>query len=319
MPPPRSHGHRRQFGSSQPLPVLRCLAEPEAGHRCPPARFARRAHQPAGPRHHRPYLLYAREPLPPQRPAAMARTQTPCRHPLLRGDPATHPHRVLQEGRPLARNLRTIQVLIDRESILTGATHQAANSPGSTTAWASALTQLRLLRQVSASAGLRTLPVLRPKQSTRGRVVDDHAHGTPSGPVPHALTQLRKPPRTSCCRLHHPASFHQALQLRPESFDLRGDQFEFQQLSQVPGSQPALRRPGGKHIHRIRLTPPSTNRAIRPVDLDHFDPVSQQVAGEGSSVAAGPFHPGPVHRTQLPGPLPEFAIAPSWQERARCP
>ncbi|MFG2525519.1 hypothetical protein [Streptomyces sp. NPDC048527] len=40
-----------------------------------------------------------------------------------------------------ARNFRTIQVLIDRESILTGATHQAANSPGSTTAWASALLQ----------------------------------------------------------------------------------------------------------------------------------------------------------------------------------
>ncbi|MER7199707.1 MULTISPECIES: hypothetical protein [unclassified Streptomyces] len=31
------------------------------------------------------------------------------------------------------RNFRTIQVLIDRECILTGATHQAANSPGSTT------------------------------------------------------------------------------------------------------------------------------------------------------------------------------------------
>ncbi|WP_330479608.1 hypothetical protein OG301_38335 [Streptomyces platensis] len=40
-----------------------------------------------------------------------------------------------------ARDFRTIQVLIDRESILTGATHQAANSPGSTTTWASALLQ----------------------------------------------------------------------------------------------------------------------------------------------------------------------------------
>ncbi|MEU9485143.1 hypothetical protein AB0D83_15975 [Streptomyces decoyicus] len=40
-----------------------------------------------------------------------------------------------------ARNFRTIQVLIDREPVLTGATHQAANSPGCTTAWASALLQ----------------------------------------------------------------------------------------------------------------------------------------------------------------------------------
>ncbi|MFG2827334.1 hypothetical protein ACGFWI_07670 [Streptomyces sp. NPDC048434] len=40
-----------------------------------------------------------------------------------------------------ARSFRTIQVLIDRESILTGATHQVANSPGSTTPGASALLQ----------------------------------------------------------------------------------------------------------------------------------------------------------------------------------
>ncbi|MFI0217632.1 hypothetical protein [Streptomyces lydicus] len=48
-------------------------------------------------------------------------------------------HRVLKEADYFARNFRTIQVLIDRESILTGATHQATNSPGSTKAWASAL------------------------------------------------------------------------------------------------------------------------------------------------------------------------------------
>jgi hypothetical protein len=51
----------------------------------------------------------------------MARTQTPGQHPLLRRDPAAHPHRRLQEGRLFRPQRPHIQVLIDRESILTGA------------------------------------------------------------------------------------------------------------------------------------------------------------------------------------------------------
>lgn len=51
----------------------------------------------------------------------MARTQAPIQRPLLRQDPPADAVSGLQEGRLLARNVRTIQVLIDRESILTGA------------------------------------------------------------------------------------------------------------------------------------------------------------------------------------------------------
>lgn len=81
-----------------------------------------------------------------------------------------------------ARNIRTIEVLIDRDSVLTGAAGRRRTAlevlrPGRR------LLQLRLLRQVPPPHGLRPLPLLRPQ-------------GVDQGPAPRGQGRHQQDART---------------------------------------------------------------------------------------------------------------------------
>lgn len=73
-------------------------------------------------------------------------------------------------------------------------------------------------------------------------------------------------------------------------------------LGPSPGATAEHSSRCGLRVERVRLAEQTAGRAVGPVDFEHLDVLSQQVAGEARSEGARALHAGPAHRPPLAGP-----------------